>query len=181
MPDIKLVRIKPNSPRAVHVVQGYHFRKADGWCRVPAHIADLCAVEVLHDMNPDASPLIFDVMDQEVAAARAEAEKRLVEPAGTPEKPKEIRQNVEAPQTQPARTSEDAARADAARALSAREREIAVREAELEERARELQRQEEALRNRRDEPKPAEAEKASKRKSKPAEAETPAEAIEEKK
>ncbi len=140
MSDKKLVRIKPKSPRETHVFKGYHFRKSDGWYEVPAAIAEACAKETLHDMNPDASPLIFDVKDKEEAQQTAEVERQRVEPAGTPDKPKVIKASEPetAAETPRAKAEEGEKVRQAQQALSAREREIAVRERELEEREQAL-------------------------------------------
>lgn len=141
MSDKKLVRIKPKSPRETHVFKGYHFRKADGWYEVPADIAEACAKETLHDMNPDASPLIFDVKDKEEAQQTAEVERQRVEPAGTPDKPKVIKASEPdtAAETPRAKSNEEGEKIKREQqALSAREREIAVRERELEEREQAL-------------------------------------------
>jgi porphobilinogen deaminase len=85
----KLVRIKPTNKRESHNAFGVIIKKADGWCRVPVATAALLAEERMNELNPEASPLVFDVMDEETAREVAEAENIKVEPAGTVDKPRE--------------------------------------------------------------------------------------------
>lgn len=87
MPATKLVRIKPTSPRATHVFEGYVLEKARGWYEVPADVAERLALEKLHDLPTSDSPAVFDVKDVEEAQAIAEVETKKEDPAGTPDKP----------------------------------------------------------------------------------------------
>lgn len=88
MPETKLVRIKPTSPRGVHVFEGYVFEKARGWYKdIPADVASRLAEERLHDLPTSEAPFVFDVKDLEAAQAVHEVETKKEDPAGTPEKP----------------------------------------------------------------------------------------------
>lgn len=96
-PAKKLVRIKPSLKCEVRVIAGYHVKKEDGWVEVPAHVAKLCESEVLNELNPEASELVFDVKDVEEARVLHEREKKKVDPAGTPDKPKVAQRSPVAP------------------------------------------------------------------------------------
>jgi hypothetical protein len=85
----KLVRIKPTNKRELHSACGVTIRKSDGWCRVPAATADQLEDEKMNDLNPEQSPAVFDVMEEEEAREVSEAENIKVEPAGTVDKPKD--------------------------------------------------------------------------------------------
>jgi hypothetical protein len=92
----KLVRIRPSSPREVYVFQGFYFKREDGWVEVPAAVARACEDETTNELNPTAGEPIFDVKDVDEAAKIAELEKKRVEPAGTPDKPKQPQRTPEA-------------------------------------------------------------------------------------
>jgi hypothetical protein len=85
----KLVRIKPTNNREVHIAHGVKIAKSDGWCRVPAATADALAKEPMNELNPLASVMVFDVMNEADAAEIAEAEREYVEPPGTVDAPKD--------------------------------------------------------------------------------------------
>lgn len=83
-----LVRIKPSNNRGTHTSCGYVIKKVDGWVSLPRGVAMALAEERMNDLNPEASPFVFDVMEQEQAIVIEEAENAKVEPAGTADKPR---------------------------------------------------------------------------------------------
>lgn len=85
----KLVRIKPANKRESHTALGLTIRKSDGWCKVAEGIADQLAKEKMSELNPEASPYVFDVLEEDEAREIAEIENAKVEPAGTIDHPKE--------------------------------------------------------------------------------------------
>jgi hypothetical protein len=84
---MKLVRIKPTSPREVHVIFGRTFRKEKGWYKVPASLAAALADEPLSDTSPETGVKVFDVADEVVAKSIVVAETRKADPAGTVDRP----------------------------------------------------------------------------------------------
>lgn len=84
-----LVRIKPSNNRESHSAFGVTIRKADGWCKVPLAVAQGLYEERMNEANPEASPRVFDVMDESEARSTAQAESVRYEPAGTVDRPKD--------------------------------------------------------------------------------------------
>lgn len=91
MPDEKkLVRIKPSLQREIHIFEGFPIKKSDGWCALPADVADRAAEEPVFDQYPDGDR-VFDVKEMAVAARIERAERKKIDPAGTAEAPKELK------------------------------------------------------------------------------------------
>lgn len=84
------VRIKPTNRRELHCLNAINFRKSAGWYRVSGAMAERCRKEKMNDLNPAASPCVFDVCTAEQAGAMAEAEQQVVNPAGTPAAPRVV-------------------------------------------------------------------------------------------
>jgi hypothetical protein len=87
-PDTMLVRIGRGNRRELHAALGYEIRKTDGWVEIPTAVALELAKERMSELNPTASPFVFDVVTHEQAAATHAAETAREEPAGTPTRPK---------------------------------------------------------------------------------------------
>ena len=84
-----LVRIKPSNKKISHSALGYEINKADGWCKIPFAVAMEFRKMKMNELNPEASPPIFDVLTPEEATALDTRERVFVEPAGTVSAPKE--------------------------------------------------------------------------------------------
>lgn len=84
------VRIKPSNNRQTHGAHGVTIRKSDGWVIVPLAIAAKLAQEPMNELNPDASPRVFDVCTAAEAKQMDRAERKIVSPAGTVSKPRRI-------------------------------------------------------------------------------------------
>lgn len=98
-----LVRIKPANKKSVHSSLGYTIRKIDAWCKIPYAIALELKKERMNELNPLASPPIFDVLEPEEAREIVAVETAKEEPAGTIDNPKEKQQSPDEPE--PARRS----------------------------------------------------------------------------
>lgn len=92
-----LVRIRPNCPRQVHVIEGLTFRREKGWYRLEDDaLAGRLEDEPLND--PDDGQKVFDVKSEDEATVIADVETKKADPAGTPSAPHSIMPTViEAP------------------------------------------------------------------------------------
>lgn len=85
-----LVRIRPDSPREMHIAEGRTFRKAGGWYQCPSkELADALREIPENDLNPMSGPMVFEVKEREEAKIIDEREKKRADPAGTPEQPRQ--------------------------------------------------------------------------------------------
>jgi hypothetical protein len=84
-----LVRIKPSNKKVSHSALGYEINKVDGWCKIPFAVAMELKKMKMNELNPEASPPIFDVLTQEEAESLDSRERVRIEPAGTVSAPKE--------------------------------------------------------------------------------------------
>jgi hypothetical protein len=119
MSKTMLVRIKPDSPRVVHVFQGRTFKKEAGYYRVPEALAQLCKDEPLHDSEPEGKKLFDVVEDQEVAREAAKAAEAKKE-AGSIDRPRTLEGGAPEPtSTEPAPPARVGGGAGKGRAASA--------------------------------------------------------------
>jgi hypothetical protein len=83
-------RIKPSNQRESHHVAeiGLTIRKIDGWVVVSADQARVLREEPMSELNPEASPKVFDVVTAEEAAELEEMAQVRTDPAGTATNPK---------------------------------------------------------------------------------------------
>jgi hypothetical protein len=85
-----LVRIRPSSGRSTQVVEGRTFTKAGGWYNCPEDLAKRLRDHAENDLNPESSERVFEVAEREQAKDIDLREKRLADPAGTPDNPRSI-------------------------------------------------------------------------------------------
>jgi hypothetical protein len=87
--NFMLVRIRPSNKKTSHSALGYDIAKAEGWCKIPFAVAMEFKKMKMNELNPEASPPIFDVLTQEEAESLDARERVRIEPAGTVSSPKE--------------------------------------------------------------------------------------------
>jgi hypothetical protein len=89
-PKTMLVRIAPLNNRESHYAAGITVRKADGWCEVPAATATKLAGERMNALNPEASPLVFEIKTKDEAKAVETAERKAADKPGSVDEPKKL-------------------------------------------------------------------------------------------
>jgi hypothetical protein len=87
-----VARIKPSNARESHAQTqlGITIRKVDGWVAVTPAQAEVLRAERMGDLNPQATPPVFDVVTRAEAARMDELAQAKADPAGTAANPRQV-------------------------------------------------------------------------------------------
>lgn len=88
-----VARIRPESGREIHIVEGFVFNVARGWYEIPESMVEKLQSTTVHELR-SVSPPVFEVKLKEEARAQEELLKKRADAHGTLERPVVLTQNA---------------------------------------------------------------------------------------